>query len=79
MENIPGLVAAIGKFIDHGDKGADKGADAALHTEIGEDGCLIFYQSNDLFRTLLDTGSATRAFGNNNMGYHRLLLLLGDQ
>src|SRR3990172_2627502 len=71
----PGLVAAIGHLIDDGHIRADEGANATLHTEVGENGRLVFDETDNLFRTLSHTGPATRAFGNNDVGYHRLLLL----
>jgi hypothetical protein len=80
MKYVPGLITPVWKFIHNRDKGTDKGADATFHTEIVEDRRLILDQTNDLLRALFDTGSATRAFGNNDMWYHRLLLLfvMGD-
>ena len=80
MHDISGLVASIGKFIYNGDKGTDKGADSTFHTEIGQDGCFIFHQTDDSFGAIPNAYPATRAFENIYMWYHKHLLFdrIGD-
>ena len=77
MHDISGLVASIWKFIYNGDKGTDKGADSTFHTEIGQDGCFIFHQTDDSFWAIPNAYPATRAFENVNMWYHKYLLFVG--
>jgi len=74
MENISGLVSTIGNFVRHRDKGTDKGTDSTFDTEIGQNGCFITHQTNDLLWAFPNTYSTSRAFEYIYMWYHKLLL-----
>jgi hypothetical protein len=67
---VGSVVAAIGNLILGGYLRTDKGADAALLTEIEENGSLLIHESDDVDRALPNARTTSDAFENINPRVH---------